>query len=65
MSIQRVPACRTFICIACKVDRRFARRGWIELDIEGPDDIGRALPWLRRAHATATGGAITNGEGEA
>jgi luciferase-like monooxygenase len=45
--------------------RRFARRGWIELDIEGPDDIGRALPWLRRAHATATGGAITNGEGEA
>jgi hypothetical protein len=30
--------------------RRFARRGWIELDVAGPDDISRALGWLRRAH---------------
>jgi hypothetical protein len=34
--------------------RRFARRGWIELDILGPDDVTRALRWLRRAHAAAT-----------
>ncbi len=33
--------------------RRFARRGWIEMDVNEPDDIGRALRWLRRAHAEA------------
>jgi len=33
--------------------RRFARRGWIELDILGPEDVARALRWLRRAHAAA------------
>ena len=33
--------------------RRFARRGWIELDVLGPDDVTRALRWLRRAHAAA------------
>ena len=45
--------------------RRFARRGWIELDVEEPDDIGRALRWLRRAHAVATRGAPTRDTGEA
>jgi hypothetical protein len=34
--------------------RRFARRGWIEMDVAEPDDIGRALRWLRRAHAEAS-----------
>ncbi len=34
--------------------RRFARRGWIEMDVNEPDDIGRALRWLRRAHAEAS-----------
>jgi hypothetical protein len=33
--------------------RRFARRGWIELDVIEPEDVARALRWLRRAlHAT-------------
>jgi luciferase-like monooxygenase len=45
--------------------RRFARRGWIEFDVEAPDDIGRALYWLRRAHATAARSAHTNEDGEA
>src|SRR5881398_863219 len=27
--------------------RRFARRGWIEVDIEGPDDVERALDVVR------------------
>jgi len=45
--------------------RRFARRGWVELDIEGPDDIGRALSWLKRAHTTATRGVLANDNGEA
>ena len=30
--------------------RRFGRRGWIELDVAGPDDVSRALRWLRRAY---------------
>lgn len=31
--------------------RRFARRGWIEIDVNEPADLGHALRWLRRAHA--------------
>lgn len=45
--------------------RRFARRGWIELDVEGAEEIGRALRWLRRAHATARSGAHTSEDREA
>src|SRR5213076_2509433 len=44
--------------------RRFARRGWIEVDIEGPDDVERALRWLRCAHATVTRGVHADVEGE-
>ncbi len=33
--------------------RRFARRGWIELDVEGPGDLGRAIRWLRRGYTAA------------
>jgi hypothetical protein len=33
--------------------RRFARRGWIEMTIDEPGDVGRALRWVRRAHAAA------------
>jgi len=29
--------------------RRFARRGWIELDVTTDDDVPRALRWLHRA----------------
>jgi hypothetical protein len=31
--------------------RRFARRGWIELDVTEEADVPRALRWLRRARA--------------
>jgi len=31
--------------------RRFARRGWIELELVEEADVARALRWLRRAHA--------------
>lgn len=31
--------------------RRFARRGWVELDVAEPGDVARALRWLRRARA--------------
>lgn len=33
--------------------RRFARRGWVELDVTSVADVERALRWLRRAHAAA------------
>jgi hypothetical protein len=36
--------------------RRFARRGWIELDVAEPTDLGLALRWLHRAHAAASRG---------
>lgn len=32
--------------------RRFARRGWIELDLADEADVPRALRWLRRARGT-------------
>jgi len=38
--------------------RRFGRRGWIEMDIETPRDVDRALGWLRRAHAAALSRAL-------
>jgi Luciferase len=34
--------------------RRFARRGWVELDVGEPADVSMALRWLRRAYARAT-----------
>jgi hypothetical protein len=33
--------------------RRFARRGWIEIDIASEFDVEGALRWLRHAHAAA------------
>jgi hypothetical protein len=30
--------------------RRFASRGWIEMDVDSPEDVSRALRWLRRAY---------------
>lgn len=35
--------------------RRFAGRGWIEMDVGSASDVPRALRWLRRAHAAAIG----------
>jgi hypothetical protein len=34
--------------------RRFSKKGWVELDVEGIEDMDRALRWLRRAHAVVT-----------
>lgn len=42
--------------------RRFARRGWVELNVVEPEDLNRALRWLRRAHATAVRGAEENSD---
>jgi hypothetical protein len=33
--------------------RRFAGRGWVEIDIAGERDVEAALRWLRHAHAAA------------
>ena len=45
--------------------RRFSRRGWVELDVESPEEIGRALRWLRRAHAFAGGAGAPNDDRDA
>jgi hypothetical protein len=36
--------------------RRFARRGWVELQVDDEADVARALRWLRRARAVAARG---------
>jgi len=41
--------------------RRFARRGWIEIDVRDAADVSRALRWLRRAHAAAREGVPEEG----
>ena len=33
--------------------RRFARRGWIEMDLESSDELSLALRWLRRSYLAA------------
>jgi hypothetical protein len=42
--------------------RRFSRKGWVELDVEGVEDMERALRWLRRAHVAAARGAVKEPE---
>jgi len=41
--------------------RRFASRGWIEMDVASPEDVSQALRWLRRAYHNAER-ASTKGE---
>jgi Family of unknown function (DUF5519) len=36
--------------------RRFSRKGWIELDVESIEDLGRAVRWLRRGYSAAARG---------
>lgn len=43
--------------------RRFARRGWVELTIDEPTDVGLALAWLRRAHTAALRGSDEDDQG--
>ncbi len=35
--------------------RRFARRGWVELNLDAPEDLSLALRWLRRAYVATVG----------
>jgi luciferase-like monooxygenase len=43
--------------------RRFARRGWVELAVGDPADVGLALHWLRRAYTTASGAPEEDNDG--
>lgn len=36
--------------------RRFARRGWVELTVEAPADLGIALRWLERGYIAVRAG---------
>src|SRR5438094_9026531 len=44
--------------------RRFSRKGWIELDVEGIEDMGRAVRWLRRGYTAAARGVPDEAETE-
>ena len=44
--------------------RRFSRRGWIELDVEGAEDLGRAMRWLRRGYSAAARAAPDHPDSE-
>jgi len=44
--------------------RRFARRGWVEVDVATEADVPNALGWLRRAHAAALAATPEDGEGD-
>ena len=43
--------------------RRFARRGWVETDLESADDVSWALRWLRRAYRASAQGGTEAGDG--
>ena len=45
--------------------RRFSRKGWIELDLEGPEDLGQAVRWLRRGYSAAARGVPDEPQTEA
>jgi hypothetical protein len=49
-------AARAVRDVEVRPHRRFARRGWIEVNVENDGDVTRALRWLRRAHAAAFAG---------
>jgi len=44
--------------------RRFSRKGWIELDVEGIEDMGRAVRWLRRGYTAAAHGVPDEAEAD-
>jgi luciferase-like monooxygenase len=44
---------RALVDARVRPHRRFGGRGWIEMVLEDPRDLDRALYWLRRAHAAA------------
>lgn len=44
---------RALAQVGVRPHRRFARRGWVEIDLESERDVERALRWLRHAHAAA------------
>jgi hypothetical protein len=44
--------------------RRFSRKGWIELDVEEIEDMGRAVRWLRRGYVAAGRSVPNDPEGD-
>jgi len=54
--LTRIDQSRALADARVRPHRRFGTRGWIELDIEEPDDLGVALRWLRRAWSDAHSG---------
>jgi luciferase-like monooxygenase len=44
--------------------RRFSRKGWIELDVEEIEGMGRAVRWLRRGYLAAGRSVRDDSEGD-
>jgi hypothetical protein len=62
LRLTRVDQARALADTRMRPHRRFARRGWVETDVESPDDVSRALGWLRRAYrATVRAGPDAEG----
>lgn len=55
---------RRALAAGCTPHRRMSASGWVECRVAGPRDVGRALRWLRRAHAAAQA-AVERDDGEA
>jgi hypothetical protein len=55
-------AARAVRDVEVRPHRRFARRGWIEVNVENDGDVTRALRWLRRAHAAASAGGADDAD---
>jgi hypothetical protein len=52
--LSRSDQARALATAGVRPHRRFAGRGWIEYDLEGPETVPRALGWLRRGYEHAT-----------
>jgi hypothetical protein len=62
--LPRADHARAVVTEGVRPHRRFARRGWIEIDVKDAGDVPRALRWLRRAHAAAQAGVADEAEAE-
>ncbi len=51
--LSRDDQARALAAGSARPHRRFAARGWIECDVTGPGELGRAVKWLRRGYEHA------------
>ena len=54
LRLTRDDQARALADLRLRPHRRFARRGWVELNLDSSDDLSLALHWLRRAYMTSS-----------